>query len=294
MRKLYLFIPAIGLALVACGAGGPTAAQPTIAQPTSAASASQPTQAPAPALPTEAPTSTSAPQLATPRATPADPAVPQADQPDAQLVQQAREGLAQHLGVSADQLTLQSAAPQQWPDGSLGCPGDGMVYPQVITPGFLLTLTDNARTYALHTGERKEQIVLCENEGPINLTGADSDAGQDPATRPTLGTGLPALVPTTPPTEGSAAPFDENSKKMVELAQQALARELSLQSANTTLIMIAPVEWSDGSLGCPKPGMNYLQVITPGYQITLEAQGQRYEYHTDQRGAVVRCDQIRP
>jgi hypothetical protein len=294
MRKLHLFIPVIGLALVACGAGGPTAAQPTIAQSTSAASTSQPTQAPAPVLPTEAPAATSAPQIATPRATPEPQPIPQAEQPDAQLVQQALAGLAQHLGVSADQLTLQSAAPQQWPDGSLGCPGDGMVYPQVITPGFLLTLTDNARTYAVHTGERKEQIVLCENEGPINLAGVGSGAAQDPAPKPTSGAGLPGLVPATPPAEGSAAPFDENSKKMLELAQQALARELNLQAADATLITIAPVEWSDGSLGCPKPGMNYLQVITPGYQITLEAQGQRYEYHTDQRGAVVRCDQPRP
>jgi hypothetical protein len=289
MRKLHLFIPAIGLALVACGAGSPTATQPTSV----ASNVSQPTQAPAPAQPTQEPAGTSVPQIATPRATPADPASPQADQPDAQLVQQARQGLAQHLGVSADQLTLQSAAPQQWPDGSLGCPGDDMVYPQVITPGFLLTLTDNARTYAVHTGERKEQIVLCENEGPVNL-GADFDAAQDPVIKPTLGAGQPALVPATPPAEGSAAPFDENSKKMLELAQQALARELNLQPADTTLVTIAPIEWSDGSLGCPKPGMNYLQVITPGYQITLEAQGQRYEYHTDLRGAVVRCDQTRP
>lgn len=285
MRKLHLIIAAIGLALVACGAGGPAAGQPPIDQPTSAASAGQPTQAPA---------ATSAPQLATPRATPADPATPQAEQPADELVQQARLGLARRLGISADQLTLQSAVPRQWPDGSLGCPGDGMVYPQVITPGFLLTLADSGRTYAVHTGKGKEQIVLCENEGPVSLSGAASDASQDPATVPTLGAGQPALVPATPPAEGSAAPFDEDSKRMVELAQQALAREMSLQAADTTLITIAPVEWNDGSLGCPKPGMNYLQVITPGYLITLEAQGQRYEYHTDQRGTVVRCDQPRP
>ena len=33
----------------------------------------------------------------------------------------------------------------------------------------------------------------------------------------------------------------------------------------------------------------HLQVITPGYRIILEAQGQRYEYHTDQQRSVVRC-----
>ena len=50
------------------------------------------------------------------------------------------------------------------------------------------------------------------------------------------------------------------------------------------------IEWNDSSLGCPKPGMNYLQVVTPGYRITLEAQGRRYEYHTDSTSHVVRCD----
>jgi len=39
--------------------------------------------------------------------------------------------------------------------------------------------------------------------------------------------------------------------------------------------------WSDTSLGCPRPGMFYAQVITPGYLITLEVKGEKYEYHTD-------------
>jgi hypothetical protein len=43
---------------------------------------------------------------------------------------------------------------------------------------------------------------------------------------------------------------------------------------------IQEVQWRDGSLGCPQPGMNYIMVITPGYLIMLEAKGQAYEYHT--------------
>ena len=35
-----------------------------------------------------------------------------------------------------------------------------------------------------------------------------------------------------------------------------------------------------------------LQVITPGYKITLEAQGKRYEYHSDTNRRVVRCDKL--
>jgi hypothetical protein len=81
---------------------------------------------------------------------------------------------------------------------------------------------------------------------------------------------------------------------MFERAQQDLAKALGIDLADITLVNIQPVEWSDGSLGCPQPGANYLQVITPGYLIMLEAQGKRYEYHTDQRARAVRCDRKRP
>jgi hypothetical protein len=38
-------------------------------------------------------------------------------------------------------------------------------------------------------------------------------------------------------------------------------------------------DWPDSSLGCPQPGMAYLQVITPGYLIVLRALGNDYMYH---------------
>ena len=54
---------------------------------------------------------------------------------------------------------------------------------------------------------------------------------------------------------------------------------------------VAASQWPNSSLGCPRPGVNYLQVITSGYQFTLQAQGKQYEYHTDQGKRAVRCDQ---
>ena len=35
----------------------------------------------------------------------------------------------------------------------------------------------------------------------------------------------------------------------------------------------------------------YAQVITPGYLITLEANGQQYEYHTNETNVVVLCEE---
>jgi hypothetical protein len=49
------------------------------------------------------------------------------------------------------------------------------------------------------------------------------------------------------------------------------------------------VEWPDGSLGCPKPGVAYLQVITPGYHVVLVAGASSYDYRADARGRFFVC-----
>jgi hypothetical protein len=186
------------------------------------------------------------------------------------LVAAAQQRLAQHLGVPAESLMLQSANKQEWPDGALGCPEPGKVYPQVIIPGFLLIFSNSAQTqtYAVHTAESEQQMILCENDQPTDL--ANQASG-------------PASV-------GATARPGPASNDPAELARQALAKELGVDAAAIRVAQIEEVEWRDSSLGCPQPGMNYLQVITPGYRIVLEAQGRSYEYHADRGKRVVRCD----
>jgi hypothetical protein len=216
-----------------------------------------------------------APPTAAPSAVPSQPAAsPDAPdaavQPPADLVATARERLAQHLGVPADSLTLQNATQEEWPDGALGCPAAGQLYPQVITPGFLLVFSDGAKTYAVHTGGSEQQMILCEDGQPTNLTNQ-------------------ASAPATPADAVQTSPANQ---ALVELARQALAKELGIDITAIRLTQIEEVEWRDSSLGCPKPNMNYLQVITPGYRIVLEAQGQSYNYHTDMGKRVVRCERV--
>jgi hypothetical protein len=232
-----------------------------------------PTEAPPPtAPPTAAPAVTAPPLTAAPTAIPSQPAASPAAaaRPPTELVAAARQRLAQRLGVPADSLTLQSATEMEWPDGSLGCPAADQLYPQVITPGFLLVFGDGAQTYAVHTGGSEQQMILCENGQPTDL------ANQ-------------ASAPATPAGEVQTSPA---TQPLVELAQQALAKEFGIDVAAIRLVQIEEVEWRDSSLGCPKPGMNYLQVITPGYRIILEAQGRSYNYHTDRGKRVVRCDRV--
>ncbi|MFP3852751.1 MAG: hypothetical protein ACLFWD_00510 [Anaerolineales bacterium] len=70
-----------------------------------------------------------------------------------------------------------------------------------------------------------------------------------------------------------------------------LAARLEIPSSAVEVIDVEEMIWSDASLGCPRPGMMYVQVVTPGYRVVLEAEGQTYPYHTDERGRFVLCNE---
>ncbi len=74
-----------------------------------------------------------------------------------------------------------------------------------------------------------------------------------------------------------------------DLARTTLARALGCAADDVAVINAEAVEWSDSALGCPQPGMMYKQMITPGYRVTLEHDGRRYQVHTDDGRRAVRC-----
>ncbi|MDX1408310.1 MAG: hypothetical protein R3330_09255, partial [Saprospiraceae bacterium] len=55
-----------------------------------------------------------------------------------------------------------NAADVVWPDSSLGCPQKGMVYADVLTPGYLIVLSADGREYEYHTSKGTE-VVYCIN-----------------------------------------------------------------------------------------------------------------------------------
>lgn len=105
-----------------------------------------------------------------------------------------------------------------------------------------------------------------------------------------------SLQPTFVPTQGdSSQMFPTNStppsesEKLIQLAMEELAQRLSIPIHQISLAEIEEAEWSDSSLDCPQPGMSYLQVITPGYRILLEADGNLYEYHSNKDSYIIFC-----
>jgi hypothetical protein len=66
---------------------------------------------------------------------------------------------------------------------------------------------------------------------------------------------------------------------LVDLAKVDLVERLGIGSDEIIVQSIEPAEFPDASMGVPKPGKVYAQVITPGYIIKLAAGGVVYEYH---------------
>jgi hypothetical protein len=81
--------------------------------------------------------------------------------PEAQpMVDLVLEDAAIQLGVEPSALTVTAIDTVDWPDSSLGCPEDGGVYAQVISPGYRITVTDGTTTLEYHTGPN-DIFVLC-------------------------------------------------------------------------------------------------------------------------------------
>jgi len=80
-----------------------------------------------------------------------------------------------------------------------------------------------------------------------------------------------------------------HSEDYILASKNDLSQRLGISIEDTNTIFVKAVTWSDASLGCSQEGMVYAQVITEGYQILLEASGNIYEYHTDEKDNVVLC-----
>ena len=93
------------------------------------------------------------------------------------------------------------------------------------------------------------------------------------------------------PKSETAIPEELPSKaqEVIKLAKEDLAGRLGISVEQITLSDLQEVDWPDASLGCPEAGKMYAQVITPGFIILLEANGQAYEYHSDTHRHVVLC-----
>lgn len=69
--------------------------------------------------------------------------------------------LMQRTDVAPEEITLVTVEAQEWSDASLGCPQEGYMYAQVITPGYKIVLEAQGKEYNYHT-DSASTVVLCQ------------------------------------------------------------------------------------------------------------------------------------
>ncbi|MBN1313432.1 MAG: hypothetical protein JXB30_18640 [Anaerolineae bacterium] len=166
----------------------------------------------------------------------------------APYVQKATEELAKALNISPSSVKMVGIPlPVQWEDSSLGCPLEGQTYAPVVTPGYLIILEAGGNTYKIHT-DLGDVVIICTNP--------TKDLGN-------------MTVP------------DPIVAEFISEVKEDLASRLNVSVESVVVVSSEAVDWPDSSLGCPKAGEDYDQVLVPGYRIVLAVEDRYYEYHTD-------------
>ena len=104
----------------------------------------------------------------------------QPGKPEAEAAALARRTLAGKLSVPIERIKVVTVSPAEWRDSSLGCPERGMMYTQVLTPGYKVTLREAERDHVVHVAG--SHAVICGSQAdsklsPASLISASLKAG---------------------------------------------------------------------------------------------------------------------
>jgi hypothetical protein len=247
-------ILAIGmLVLAACGGGDEPAA--TVSVPTSTLIPPTATPTPHPATSTPTPTDLPGPAMLETAATqPAADAIPLAAQT---LITQTMTDLMAKQDVFPEAIRLTGLEEFIWRTDGWDCQlrSSDAVF-SGPTPGYRILFNVGSRVFVYHT-DTTGTFFQCRDEGWLALEG-----------RPVM--------------------IDPIAEAMVELVARDAARVWQVEADDLTLVSLLTVNWPDSSVGCPKPGGEYDDALTPGYRIVLDLDDARSIYHTSVRH-FVRC-----
>jgi len=97
----------------------------------------------------------------------------------------------------------------------------------------------------------------------------------------------PSTAPRTEHTaDASQDPEVEKRNLAIDRARETL-RATGVDPSPLTLTRAEPVTWPDSSLGCPQPGIQYLQVLTSGYRIGFHGAQADYDVHVASSQSIV-------
>ena len=97
-------------------------------------------------------------------------------------------------------------------------------------------------------------------------------------------------LPEAVPEEPQSQIVGEVPEATITAVKDDLAKRLDTSIDAIDVVMSRSVTWSDGSLGCARPGQVYTQALVPGYQVVLEVEGRQYDYRATERGYHFLCE----
>lgn len=112
---------------------------------------------------------------------------------------------------------------------------------------------------------------------------------------PSPGNSGPIDAPSDPQeTPTSMASIGEVPGDLLDAITSEAAERAGVEADEVAIITAEAVTWSDGSLGCPEPGMMYTQALVPGYRVVVEAAGEEMYFHASERGYFQFCENPKP
>ena len=98
---------------------------------------------------------------------------------------------------------------------------------------------------------------------------------------------LTACGPANVPVTGGDGTSESPPPQAVLAAVNQLSQTLGVSVEGVEILEFEEVEWPDACLGVPQEGEACALVVTPGFRIMLEADGQQFELHSNQDGTVI-------
>ena len=129
------------------------------------------------------------------------------------------------------------------------------------------------RYHATMTGLRIALLAAVWMVGGCSAAG--SGGGKDPL-RPSSRD--PPPIPDETAAASSSPGAIDLPASVIEPVVAEISRISGVPVADVAIVSAEAVTFSDGSLGCPVPGMAYTQMVTDGYRIVANAGGGTYDY----------------
>ncbi|MEL6301580.1 MAG: hypothetical protein AAFV47_08535 [Pseudomonadota bacterium] len=164
------------------------------------------------------------------------------------------DALAEHLGIDADTITVDTVRTIQWRDSSIGCPQPGEAYGQVVTPGHKITLRVDDDIHVAH--EANGRAFICQRTKRVaDVTGSGEFVWA----------------------------------KQALVARKSLADTLGVELQSIRVESAKRMTWPTTGIGCPGP--TDIQANVNGYILTLRHAERRFTYNTD-LNRVIACPAI--